>query len=151
MIHLSLAAPSFFSLNDPKGLDLARQPITLLVLGQISRSSHGQAALLELLFDHLPSSYGNLLVNWANLAFVHCDVGGTSESFAVGQNFSQAARSGLLRSKGEQLLNVGGGTEFRVGNQSSRELIETFAKLKSRWLVANRYEHTVESEHLQQT
>lgn len=151
MIHLCLARPSFFSSNDPKSLDLACQPITLLVLCQVSRSSHGQAALLEFLFDHLPSSNRNLLINWANLASVHCDVGGFAEGFAVGQNFSQAIRSGLLRSEGEQLFDVGGGTEFRVGNQSSRKLVETFAKLKGRWLVANREWHTVEGEHLQQT
>lgn len=83
MIQLSLAEASFFSSNDPKSLDLARQPITLLVLCQVSRSSHGQTALLEFLFDHLPSSNGNLLVNWANLALVHCDVGSIAEGFAV--------------------------------------------------------------------
>ena len=138
MIHLSLASPSFFSSNSPLSLVPAHQPLTLSTLAQASRSSRRQTALLEFFCDHLPSSNRDLLVNRANPATVHSDIGSIAERFTASQNFSQSVRFGLLHCKSEQLLDVCGCTEFCVGDQSSGKLVQTFAKLQSQWLVAAR-------------
>lgn len=56
--------------NDPP-LDLARQPISLLVLPQSSNAHNRQVSLLQLLLDNLPSAHGDLAVDRTDLLGVH--------------------------------------------------------------------------------